>query len=45
LAIRLCNVHAALGYGLRDVPGIELPKEAPEGFSTFWLYTIQVHAA
>ncbi len=33
------------GYadGLCVIPGIELPAEAPDAFSTFWLYTVHVH--
>jgi perosamine synthetase len=38
------RIAAAYADGFRDIPGIELPREAQDAFSTFWLYTIHVRA-
>ena len=38
------RIAAAYADGLDGIAGIELPREAPDAFSTFWLYTIHVHA-
>jgi perosamine synthetase len=37
------RIAAAYADGLGDLPGIELPREAPDAFCTFWLYTVHVH--
>jgi len=42
-----CKRAIAARYieGLRDVPGLTLPQEAPWAFSTYWLYTVMVDGA
>jgi perosamine synthetase len=36
------RIADAYAQGLGDMPGIEIPREAPWAFSTFWLYTIHI---
>ena len=38
------RIAAAYADGLDGIAGIALPREAPDAFSTSWLYTIHVHA-
>jgi perosamine synthetase len=36
------RIAARYEEGLADLPGIDLPAEAPDAFCTFWLYTVHV---
>lgn len=37
------RIAAGYAAGLADLPGLELPREAPGAFATHWLYTLHVH--
>lgn len=37
------RIAATYAERLGTIPGLELPREAPDAFSTFWMYTIHVH--